>query len=154
RDGMDPAAYYAGLAEIGFSAVEIAAPERWPLARAAGLELLNLAAPGIEQGLCRADDHPRLLPLIRETIAAAGEAGIPQVIVFSGRGDGVDEAAGREACVRALDALAADAADASVLLTFELLNAVDHPGYLACSTDFVFDVVARVDAPSVRALYD
>jgi hydroxypyruvate isomerase len=146
--------YYARLAEIGYSAIEMAAPEHWALVRAAGLELLNIAGPGMEWGLNRSDEHVRILPLIRTAIMTAGEAGIPCLIVFSGRRRGQPDVAGIESCVRGLSAVAEEAADASVTLLFELLNTFDHHDYHASSSNFVFEVARRVGAPSVRVLYD
>jgi hydroxypyruvate isomerase len=108
----------------------------------------------MDWGLNDREEHARILPAVRETIAAASGAGIPHVIVFSGNRRGRSDEEGVESCVRGLDALAAEAADASVTLLFELLNGVDHPDYHAASTAFMAEVVERVDAPSVRALYD
>lgn len=151
---MNPEHYYARVAEIGYIAVEMAAPEHWALAPAAGLELLNIAGPGIEWGLNRTDEHDRILPLIRTAIGTAAEAGIPDLVVFSGGRRGLGDAAGIESCVRALSAVAEEAAAAAVTLLFELLNSFDHEDYHASSSSFVFEVARRVGAPSVRVLYD
>jgi hydroxypyruvate isomerase len=151
---LDPARYYATLADIGYAAVEMARSEHWPLARAAGRELLNIAAPARDWGLNDVAEHARLLPVLCGAISVAAEAGIPNVIVFSGNRRGSSDAAGIESCVRGLDAVAGDAADASVTLLFELLNAIDHPDYHAASSQFVFEVVRRVASPAVRVLYD
>jgi hydroxypyruvate isomerase len=154
KEGADVEEYYSTLAEIGYSAVELAAPEHWPLARRAGLDVLSIAAPGIDWGLNRADEHDRIVPLIRETIATAADAGIANVIVFSGFRRGQPVAAGIENCVRGLELVAGAAAEARVTLLLELLNSHDDPDYDASSSGYVFDVVRRVGSPSVRVLYD
>ena len=153
RTGIDPSRYYAFLAETGYAA-ENPQPENRPLARAAGLEIINIAAPGMDWGLNLESEHERILPLIRKTIAAATDEGIPQVIVFSGNRRGVSDDAGADACVRGLTAVADQADQANVTILFELLNSFDHVDYHASSSRFAFDVVRRVGSPSVRVLYD
>jgi hydroxypyruvate isomerase len=149
-----PETYYQQLAALGVSAVEMAPPEHWPAARAAGLSLLNIGAPGMEHGLSKHDNHPTLLPAIRETIATAGANGIPQVIIFSGNRQGQSDTDGLQATIEGVRQLVPDAEAAGVTLTLEMLNSHDHTDYQADHSAYGFDIVRAVDSPNVRTLYD
>jgi hypothetical protein len=54
---------------------EMTPPKLRELARGAGHEVLDIAAPGMDWGLNLREEHPRILALVREAIASAGEAG-------------------------------------------------------------------------------
>lgn len=154
RDGVDPRAYYRALRDLGISGVEMVHPDRWQAARDAGLAILNLSGPGKTVGLNRLGLHQELLPLIRQQIATARDAGIPQLIVFSGNRDGQDDAVGRANVVTALKALAGDAERAGVTLIFEMFNDQDHPDYQADHSSYGFAVAKAVGSPAVKVLYD
>jgi hydroxypyruvate isomerase len=154
RADDDPAVYYRQLAALGITAVEMVASARWAAARAAGLEIINLAGPGMTRGLNRREHHASLLPEIREVIAQAGAAGIPHVIVFSGNREGQADAEGIANCVAGLKALAPDTEAAGVTLLFEMLNSLDHADYQADSGAYGFQVARGVGSPAVCALYD
>ncbi|MEO7716936.1 MAG: sugar phosphate isomerase/epimerase family protein [Capsulimonas sp.] len=149
-----PEAYYQQLAALGVSAVEMATPEHWPAARAAGLSLLNIGAPGMEHGLSKHANHPTLLLAIRETIAAAGANGIPQVIIFSGNRQGQSDADGLQAAIDGVRQLAPDAEAAGVTLVLEILNSHDHTDYQADHSAYGFDLVRAINSPNVKTLYD
>ncbi|MCK4602488.1 MAG: hypothetical protein KAU28_08475, partial [Phycisphaerae bacterium] len=75
RDGTDPAEVYGRLAEAGYAGVEMVPPERHAAAKAAGLELVNICAEGMYEGLNRTENHARLLGVLRDIIARAGDCG-------------------------------------------------------------------------------
>lgn len=151
---IDPREYYCRLRELGFEAVEMVAPARRPLARQAGLEILNLSAPGMQRGLNDPANHPGLLAQIRQMIDEAQREGIAQIIVFSGNRYGQSDAEGLEAVAAGLAHLVHDARQAKVTLCFEMLCESDHPGYEADSSQYGFEVVRRVGADVVKVLYD
>jgi len=103
---MDAAAYYAAVKSIGFSGVEMVDPSRWAAARAAGLEIVTMTAPGMTKGLNRREHHAELVPQIQDVIAQAAAENIPNVIVFSGNRDGQDDREGLANCRLALEGLA------------------------------------------------
>ena len=155
REPFTAADYYRQLKAIGISAVEMVAPENRPFARAAGLQVLNLAATGmVPGGINRRELHSELLPRLRGIIAEAGAEGIPQVIVFSGNREGQADALGVENCITALRQLLPDAEAANVTLVFEMLCAQDHVNYQADRSAYGFEVVSRLDSPRLRVLYD
>jgi len=153
-EAMDPAAYYGRLAEMGYGGVEMVPPERYDAARAAGLKLVNLLAPGGDPGLNRVEGHADLLPQLREAIQQAGEHGVGHVILFSGARQGQPDAEGIANCIRGVEQLVPDAEKAGVTLVFEMLNVNDHPDYQAERSEFGYQVVRGVGSPHVRVLYD
>jgi hydroxypyruvate isomerase len=150
----DPPAYYRRLKEAGFSGVEMVDPARWQMARAAGLEILNLVAPGMQKGLNRIEDHATILPQIRAAIAQAGEARIPQVIIFSGNRAGLADEDGIRNCIAGIRQIVGDAEKAKVQLIFETLNSFDHKDYQGDRGQFAFSIVKAISSPNLRVLYD
>ena len=141
-------------AETGL-ALEMPGRQAWPLIEQLGLPVINLTAPGMSgRQLNREADHKDLLPQIEAVIAEAKARRVPQVIVFSGNRQGIADQEAKLAMTRGLIHLAPIAETAGVTLTLEVLNAFDHPDYQADNTRFATDVLERVDAPSVRLLYD
>lgn len=151
---MDAHRVFATLRDAGFAGVEMVAPQRRAAAIDAGLELVNLAAPGMTAGLNNRANHPNLLPAIRQTLSEAEADGIGQVIVFSGNKGNISDTDGKAATIDALTALAADAEKAEVTLTLEVLNPFDHPDYHASNSAFAFDIISAVNSPWVKVLYD
>src|SRR5579859_5950958 len=94
KDHFQPEEYYGKLAEMGYGAVEMVPPGRREAARAAGLKILNLPGPGMDQGLNDKSNHASLSGQLKQAITEAAAAGIPAVIVFSGRRGRISEEGG------------------------------------------------------------
>ncbi|MCL2701226.1 MAG: sugar phosphate isomerase/epimerase [Phycisphaerae bacterium] len=154
KQGMDAAAYYAGLKSIGFSGVEMVDPSRWAAARAAGLEIVTMTAPGMQKGLNRREHHAELVPQIRDAVSQAAAEHIKNVIVFSGNRDGQDDREGIANCRLALEELSDFAGSHGVTLLFEMLCAQDHVDYQADRAAYGFDLATQIDSPHFRVLYD
>lgn len=150
-----PESFYRDIHALGYRGVDFASPEHWATVRSAGLEILNLGTPGMQDGLNRSENHARLLPAIRSAITTAKENQIPHVVVFSGnRTPGVQDEEGWRNCRAALEILAKDAEAAGVLLLLEMLNRFDHKDYQADSSRYGFDLVKAVGSPAVSTLFD
>ncbi|MEK7413817.1 MAG: sugar phosphate isomerase/epimerase family protein [Planctomycetota bacterium] len=154
KPGIAPATHYARLKALGYGAVEMVAPENRATARDAGLQILNLAAPGMQQGLNHRAHHATLIPAIRDCISEAADAGIPQVIVFSGNRAGLSDGEGQANCIEALRMLAPEAVQAKVTLVIEMLNSFSHQDYQADRSAYGFAVAQAVASPAVKVLYD
>ena len=150
----DPDSYYACLKRLGYAGVEMVKPARWAQARAAGLSILNISAPGMARGLNRREHHAELLPQLRDTIALAGANGIPQVVVFSGNRAGQPNAEGIANCRIGLEAVLPDALRQHVTLVFEMLNSYEHVDYQADQGAYGFELVRQINSPGLRLLYD
>ena len=150
----DPAQYYETLASLGVQGVEMVDPARYALARAAGLEILNLSGPGMTKGLNRIENHAELLPQIRDALQHAHDNQIPLVIVFSGNRAGQDDAEGIANCRRGYEKLIPDAERLGVILGFEMLNSSDHGDYQADHGSYGFTLVEQLASPYFKLVYD
>jgi hydroxypyruvate isomerase len=154
KTGFPPEDFYRRLVQIGIGAVEMAPEERWTAAKKAGLKLLNIAAPGMTNGLNRVENHDSLLPTIAEMITDAGDNQIAQIVVFSGNRVGQSDCEGKENCEAGLRELAPLAEKSGVTLILEMLCTNDHPDYQADRSSFGFDVARAINSPAVKVLYD
>ena len=151
---LAPEEYYRKLKELGFSAVEMVAPERWDAARNAGLKILNMGGPGMENGLNNLENHSLLLPQITESIKEAKAQNIEQVIVFSGNSQDIPKETGIDNCCRGIKKVLPVAEEYGVTLIFEMLNSFDHEGYQADYSGFGFALAKKFDSPYFKLLYD
>jgi hydroxypyruvate isomerase len=154
KEGMDGADYYRKVKAAGYEAVEMVAPARRPLARAAGLQILNHPGPGMQEGLNNPANHARLIPEIQRAIRDVAADRIPALIIFSGNRFGPSDADGLAVCTDAVRQLIPAAQKARVTLLFEVLNSFDHPGYQADHSRYAFELVRAINAPQLKVLYD
>lgn len=149
------------IAEIGLHGIELwgkADCDAWAdAAAAAGLKLVSFVGHGtLESGLNDADAHDRIEQELRASIDLAARHGVPGVIAFSGnRRKGQTDYQGMVICARGLRRIADYAKEKAVNVNVELLNSlVDHPGYLADTSDWGFALCEMVDRPRVKLLFD
>jgi hydroxypyruvate isomerase len=154
KPGMDARTYYARLSAIGYAAAELVDPGRWAAAKAAGLPVVNLPAPGMQDGMNNAANHAALLPQIRASMEQAKAHDIPQVILFSGNRKGQPDEVSLQSCLAASKELAHDAERLGITLVFEMLNGIDHPDYAADRSRFGFELARGVGSPRFKVLYD
>ena len=143
-------------ADIGYEAIELVEQEHWQFIKDHGLTIASLKGQSsIEEGFNRREHHDHLEREVCANIALAAQWGIPNVIVFSGNRDGLDDKTGAEITAQGLKRLARTAQDEGVTMILELLNSkVDHPDYQADKTIWGVQVCQMVDSPAVRLLYD
>jgi len=109
----------------------------------------------IPDGFNRKENHDRLEKELQETIAAAAEAKVPDVICFSGNRRGLADDQGKENCIVGLRRVKKMAEDSGVTICLELLNSkVNHKDYQCDHTQWGVDVMKGVDSPRVKLLYD
>jgi hydroxypyruvate isomerase len=148
--------FVQAAADIGYEAVELVEQEHWPLVKDHGLAIASMQGQSsLEKGFNRREHHDHLEREVRANIALAGRWGIPNVVVFSGNRDGLDDKTGAEITAQGLKRLARVAEDEEVTLVLELFNSkVDHPDYQADKTPWGLEVCRMVDSPAVKLLYD
>jgi hydroxypyruvate isomerase len=154
KEGMDPASYYRQTAACGYAGVEMVDPERWAAARAAGHSVVTMSAPGMQEGLNNQRHHAALIPQVRSCLETAKASGIPIVVAFSGSRHGQRDDEGMAECITAFRELARDAERLGVTLGFEMLNAHDHPDYMADRSRFGFELARAVGSPRFKVVYD
>jgi hydroxypyruvate isomerase len=156
--------FLAGVAEIGFPAVEIWQRQQTgdidafaELCRDKGLVIASmLGQSSLSEGLNDPARHEQLETELRESIEVAARHSIPGIICFSGnRREGLTDEAGIAHTAAGLRLVAPYAEEKGVNLNLELLNSkIDHPEYQCDQTWWGVAVCERANSPRVKLLYD
>lgn len=165
RQGVCPGAFGKGLSfeqrcelcvKLGLHGMDFVGQNDWPTLKRFGLICTLASGHGpLSKGFNRRENHAGCLESLRKNIEAAAAAGYPNVVCFSGNRDGLDDAAGADACVEGLKQIAAFAEEQKVTLCMELLNSKrNHKDYQCDRTAWGADVCRRVGSPRVKLLYD
>ncbi len=148
--------------ELGIKGIDLLHPHEASLIAPFDLTCPVTAAPEHESGLgCiekafnNPGHHETLWEIYEKLIPEAAEAGIPNVITFSGNREGLTDEAGIENCAAGLDPLLALAEKHNVTLIMELLNSkVDHPDYQCDRSDWGIALCDKLGSPRFKLLYD
>ena len=143
-------------ADIGLSGIDLVEPADWPTIRKYGLvPTITQGQAKIPDGWNRKESHDRLETEIRDRIARAAGAKVPNVITFSGNRKGQPDEEGRANCILGLRRVKKYAEESGVTVCLELLNSrINHPDYQCDHTAWGVDVIKGVDSPRVKLLYD
>ncbi|MEM9687768.1 MAG: TIM barrel protein [Bacteroidota bacterium] len=142
---------------LGLKAIDLLRPEEWKIVQNSGLQcsLATDTFASIPHGFNDPKNHRNLQKNYRKLISKAANAGIKQVIVFSGNRNGISDETGLEHCARGLDALVKHAGKHNVTLIMELLNSkVDHADYQCDHTPWGVQLVDKIGSPHFKLLYD
>ncbi|MBL7866358.1 MAG: hydroxypyruvate isomerase, partial [Cyclobacteriaceae bacterium] len=118
--------------EIGISSIDLLRSDQWAVAARYGLTCaMAYASPiGLTRGFNDPDLHFTLLKDYAENIPKAADAGLKNVICFSGNARGLTAAQGLENCARGLEPVLKIASANGITICMELLNSkVDHKDY-------------------------
>jgi hydroxypyruvate isomerase len=97
----------------------------------------------------------QFLSEIKSAIAMASALHVPRINVLVGRDDRTRPRPQQLAQIEENLIVAAQIANKrGITLLLEGINEIDVPGYLLPSVEDAFDMVLRIDSPSVRLLYD
>src|SRR5262245_22443330 len=138
----------SNAAKMGFKSVELLGEKEWFIPAKHGLTCALANGPtSIPNGFNRLENHDkfvneseRLLPLIKE-------AGIPQMIVFSGNRKGQSDAEGLKNCTTGLKRITPLAEKLGITIVMELLNSkVDHKEYQCDHTVWGVELIKQVDS--------
>jgi hydroxypyruvate isomerase len=148
-------------AMIGMQSVELLGPKDWGSVQAEGLTCAMVNAPSIEghafieDGFNDPANHVWLIPAYLKLIRQVAEAGLPNLICFSGNRRGLSDQTGLEHCVAGLQEIVPLAEELGVTLCMELLNSrVDHIDYQADHTEWGLKIVDRIGSDRFKLLYD
>ena len=146
----------ANAAKIGLKGIDLVNHEEWDTVRKHGLTpAMTPGAGTIPDAWNRKENHDRLEKEMRENIARATAAKVPNVITFSGNRKGMPDDEAKDNCVAGLNRVKRVAEEANVMVCLELLNSkVNHKDYQCDHTAWGVEVVKRVDSPKVKLLYD
>lgn len=148
--------------ELGLKGIDLLHPGEALLLEKYNLTCPVTAAPdhpsrlgSIEKAFNNPDHHETLHEIYRELIPKAAEAGIPNVITFSGNREGLTDEEGLEHCARGLEPLLTLAEKHKITLIMELLNSrVDHPDYQCDRSDWGIALCEKLGSPRFKLLYD
>jgi hydroxypyruvate isomerase len=143
-------------ARIGYQSIELIGPKEWPMARKYGLTIAMAPGAGtIPKGFNRKEHHNELVEEMRKNIDLAAQAGLPNVICFSGERKGQPDDEGIRNCVEGIKRVVGYAEKKKVNICIEYLNSkVNHKDYQFDHMAFGVAVVRQVGSPRFGILYD
>ena len=142
---------------IGLTSIELTGPEEWPVLKKYGLTsaMPNGAGMGIEKGFNDPKYHDELVASYQAIIPKAANAGLNQIICFSGNRNGLDDEKGIENCAVGLKRLMPIAEKHKVTIVMELLNSkVNHKDYQCDKTPWGAALCDKVGSENFKLLYD
>lgn len=160
--------------DLGCHGIELVGPDEWPTMKEYGLECgmstNGMPDPPFEKGLNNPRYREEVLERTKRRIEECAEAGVPNVIAFTGFEhrdlDNPDEGVippdeGAENTIAGLKELALDAEQHGVTVCLEHLNSRvegddsrGHPGYQGDDIDYCADIIRSVGSPNVKLLFD
>ncbi|TCD03756.1 hydroxypyruvate isomerase [Pedobacter psychroterrae] len=143
--------------KMGITGLDLIGPKDWAIVKKHGLTvaLADGAGKGINQGFNDPLLHDELVKSYEDLIPKAAEAGISQIICFSGTRKGLDDEQGIKNCVAGLKRLMPTAEKYNVTIVMELLNSkVDHRDYQCDHTKWGVAVCEGVGSDRFKLLYD
>ena len=145
------------IKKLGIKGIDLLKPEEWKTVEKHGLQcsLATDTFANIENGFNDIKNHDILQKKYSELIVKAANAGIKQVIVFSGNRNGIDDVTGIENCAKGLHKLVKQAEKENITVVMELLNSkVNHPDYQCDKTPWGVQLVDKIGSPNFKLLYD
>jgi hydroxypyruvate isomerase len=142
---------------MGIKSIDLLRAEEWSVAAKYGLTCAMGYATtiGLTQGFNDPSLHGKLLKDYSETFPKAAEAGIKNLICFSGNRNGLTDTQGLENCAKGLEPVVQAAAKYGITVSMELLNSkVDHKDYQCDHTEWGVKLVDKLGAANFKLLYD
>ncbi len=141
---------------MGIQSVELLGEKDWPVVKQFGLTCAMANGPsGIVEGWNRPADHDKLVAESERLLPLVKEAGLPNMIVFSGNRRGISDADGLENCAKGIRRIVPIAEKLGVTISMELLNSKrDHKDYQCDHTAWGVELCKRVGSDRFKLLYD
>jgi hydroxypyruvate isomerase len=143
-------------AGMGIKSVELLGESDWPTVKKYGLTCAMASGPGgIEDGWNNPANHDRLVEGSERMLPLVAQAGLPNMIVFSGNRRGISDKEGLENCASGLKRIMKLAEEQKVTVCMELLNSkVNHKDYQCDHTDWGVELAKRIGSDRFKLLYD
>ncbi len=142
---------------IGIKSIDLLNSSQWSTAAKFGLTCAMAYANdwGLQRGFNDLTLHEQLLKDYTANIPKAAEAGLKNVICFSGNAKGLSSEQGLENCARGLEPVMKVAAKYNMTVSMELLNSkVDHKDYQCDHTLWGVALCEKLGSPNFKLLYD
>ncbi len=141
----------------GIQSVELLDPDQWAIVEKYGLKCAmgNGSPLHITKGFNDPQYHNQLLKDYQEIIPKAAEAGLQNVICFSGNRNGLSDEKGLENCAIGLEPVLKVAQKHNITICMELLNSkVDHKDYQCDHTTWGVELCEKTGSENFKLLYD
>jgi hydroxypyruvate isomerase len=142
---------------MGIKSIDLLNSTQWATAAKYGLTCAMAYANdwGLQKGFNNPAFHEQLLKDYSLNIPKASEAGLKNVICFSGNANGLSYEQGLENCARGLEPVMKIAEKYNLLVSMELLNSkVDHKDYQCDYTNWGVKLCEKLGSPNFKLLYD
>jgi hydroxypyruvate isomerase len=141
---------------MGLESIELLGEKDWATVQKFGLKCAVGYATdwGIPKGFNRIANHSKLIADFETMIPKAAEAGVPNLICFSGNREGQNDNVGMINCATGLRKLMPLAEKHGVTIIMELLNSYGHADYQCDKTAWGAALCEMVGSPSFKLLYD
>jgi len=142
--------------EIGIESIELLGEKDWATVNSAGLKCAVGYATdwGIPKGFNRTGNHKKLVADFEKMIPKAAEAGVPNLICFSGNREGQNDNEGLINCAKGLRQIMPLAEKYGVTIVMELLNSYGHKDYQCDRTTWGAALCEMVGSERFKLLYD
>jgi len=143
--------------DMGIKSIDLLTSAQWATAAKYGLTCAMAYASdlGLSKGFNDLSLHEKLIQDYTTNIPKAADAGLKNVICFSGNARGLTSAQGLENCAKGLDSVLKVAAKYNVTVSMELLNSkVDHHDYQCDHTAWGVSLCEKLGSDQFKLLYD
>lgn len=145
----------AAAKKMGIKSIEFLKAEDLATVKKYGLSSALLQSHDLKKGMNNKDNHAECIAKIREGIDAAAEYGYPNVISFSGNGDGISDEEGLANAAEGFRQIVGYAEKKKVTICVEYLNSkVNHPDYMFDHISWGAELCKQVGSESLKILYD
>ena len=146
---------------MGLQSIELLQPSDFPTLKKHGLICAMVSNPvvdglgGIGKAFNRVEHHDKLVVAYEQRIPQVAEAGLVNLICFSGNREGLPDDKGIENCAFGLKRIMKTAEKHSVNIVMELLNSkINHKDYQCDHTAWGVELCKRVGSERFKLLYD
>jgi hydroxypyruvate isomerase len=143
--------------EIGLKSIELLRPNEWATVQKHGLTCAMgyVTEFGLDKGFNDPSLHEKFLKDYSNNIPKAADAGLKNVICFSGNANGLSYEQGLENCAKGLAPVIKIAEKYNITMQMELLNSkVDHKDYQCDHTEWGVKLCEKLGSPNFKLLYD
>lgn len=142
---------------MGIKSIELLTPDQWPIVLKHDLTCAMgyASSLGLTRGFNDVSLHEQFLKEFSTVIPQAADAGLKNLICFSGNRNGLTDEQGLENCARGLDPIVKIAARYNITIVMELLNSkVNHPDYQCDHTIWGVQLCEKLGSENFKLLYD
>lgn len=141
---------------LGLVGIDLLTADEWPVAQKYGLTVtMGSGVCTIPDGINRVENHAKIKANLRDLMAKAKAAKVPNLIIFSGNRAGMPDEQAWDNCAKFLKDVKAEAEDKEINIVMELLNSkVNHKDYQCDRTAWGVELCKRAETPRFKLLYD